>query len=433
MTIFNGISKGLSFNYFQYKLSLINPFDDGMKKNGLQLAETLLPLVSLHPQAAKPISLALSGWNTSMASYQRTSYWNYVRNTVDFIAAYFQMPAALFLHTSLNILENGYELTKGKDRLGNLFKIVGNSLYLSTLIKSANKNCRHLVTISLAFQGISQFVQAYQKAYLSKTTKLSKIDKLDLFIKTLMGCIRLYQAGSHYNFVEKAQTVAKKNFVMMRVAAHDKNDDLTPKGSSQAFQTAVDIEELAVKAGAEDIRIVHSGRKCAKQTAERIAERNPVNRYLAIFKDEIFEDPRLADPKNNPLLKKLKHDNPEARKQFSKLPADEKFDAKPVEDYESEREVYTRMNAAVRQHLDQTDNKTFTVFITHQTSLLSWLRGLVLTNESTEQQISPEARRHHPVTCELYPMGQVNGRISQTKESFRPEFIEIIDENQATP
>ncbi len=414
MTIFNKISEGLSFSYFQHKLSLINPFNDGMKKNGLQLAETLLPLASLHPQAAKPISLALSGWNIATAFYQKNSYWNCVRSIVEFAATCFQMPAALFLHTSLNILENVYELKK--DRLGNLFKVVGNSLYLSTLIKSTNKNYRHLVAISLIFQGISQLVQAYQKAYNSKTAKLSNIDRLDLFIKTMMGCIRLYQA-------EKTQEVSKKNFVMMRVAAHDKNDDLTPKGSEQAFQTAADIEELAVKAGAEDIRIVHSGRKCAKQTAECIAKCELVNRYLAISEDEIFEDPRLADPKNNPLLKTLKRENPEARKQFSKLPANEKFDAKPVEGYETEREVFTRMNAAVRENLDQTDETTFTVFITHQASLLSWLRGLVLTNESTEAQISAEARHHHAATCELYPMEQNDGTISQTEASFRPEFI----------
>ncbi len=210
---------------------------------------------------------------------------------------------------------------------------------------------------------------------------------------------------------EKTETVVTKKFAMMRVAAHDKQDHLTIEGQKRAYSAMVVLADLAKEAGADKIRVIHSDTPSARQTVEFM------RRYQ--LDDRNIQDARLNESQSGPLLKQLKKENPTAYQEYGQLSPEAKFEAKPVVGYESGREMFNRMNAAVQTHLASADDKTFTVFITHQNCMLNWMRGL-------GEQVPADWKKHHATSGEIYPLQQINGIFSQLRDRQRPVIIEGI-------
>jgi broad specificity phosphatase PhoE len=217
---------------------------------------------------------------------------------------------------------------------------------------------------------------------------------------------------------EKVKSVGQQKFAIMRVAAHDKNG-ITEEGKKRAFSAMAEIEYLATIEGAGTIRIVHSDTQSAKETVEYMRRCQLSDKILTIDDGDIAVDARLDESKSGPLLKKLKKENSPAFKEYEKLSPEAKFEAKPISEYESGREMFNRMNSAIEAHLDAADKGDFTVFITHQNSMLNWMRGL-------GEQAPTDWRKHHSTTGEIYPMQRLNGVFSQNGDRVRPKIEGVI-------
>ena len=409
------------YKFFQHGLELIIPQNERIK-DAVQVAETLLPLATLSSSTALPLSCAVSGWNVlcSVASGNPFT-WKGIRNMIEFTCTFFRLREALILHHVLNVAENSctvmgdLQQSRYTDVTNKSLQIIGDLFYLLTLI---DKNSTTLPVYALRFQAVRYFVQATVEHF----TSTSNTKMLDVFVKLIMASARLAQAHEASNPIQIREG---KPFVVMRVAQHNKKTGcLTPEGEQQALRAGEKIEDLADGlADVDSIEIVHSGAPSAQQTAEKIIDwlEDEYNDEGQTYDDvDITVDTRLQENQNHRLLKSLKKTDPAAYESHRKLTPRERFDAKPVEGYETDRENFNNTNAAIREKLDKTAKTTMTVFITHQPNMINWLRGLVFTNASTDDQIPEDSRTHHPTSGEIYPMREVRGTISQDGLRERP-------------
>jgi broad specificity phosphatase PhoE len=419
----------LSTSYFQHTLDIVNPWAwrGGIRKNSVQLVQALLPLIALHPRAAKPLTRAVSGWNAiaSIAFSPQRSVLKSLRSTVEFVATFFHMRSALILHTMFNIVEDGISLKEVINRGGPIeaaliynWKIVGDVCYLSTFIKTDKKMAFKFKCISLVVQGVINSIKVMM--YIYQQTKredqivgirnrfnqggvnalkfsdpfdpleISKIEVLDAFIKCLMCFYYLSEAADAHD-----QTLTKKGFAVMSAA--ECNEQM-------ALFARKNIEKLAHEADAEIIRIVHSSSLKAKQTAERIAGDNC---------REIVEDSRLDDSRTL-MFESLGRENSPLSQQLRKLPTDSTdrtFWTKTFKVLEAFNDISQRLKCAVRDHLNAVDERTFTVFITHRANIEEWFRELHDHIPRSWKDVTDAT---------IFPMQQIEGVFSKFMALIRP-------------
>ncbi len=210
----------------------------------------------------------------------------------------------------------------------------------------------------------------------------------DIICKLLMGCIRLVQATRSTDPFEQfpddkpcvvMRAPGGQQFVVMRANQErpllvSLATEMIKEQPSLIPLAGEKIQALKSQGDIASIQWVHPGSPDALETATKTANWVPGNKDLAV-------DPRLqGNNQNDQLLTNLKKIDKKAYKRYWKLSDQKHFDAKPIEGFESEREIFTRVDTAIRETLNQTDKKTLTVFILGAESLFCWLKGLTYTS-----------------------------------------------------
>ncbi len=352
----------------------------------------VLPLVSLYEPAGRPISSFVTLWNAASHAYALQGK-EVAKNLIEFGATVFQLKYGLFLRTAMDLGDQLYRYQ--------FSEVVPTALYLLTFLPFSRKNTLRLTVISLVVQAALCFYRVYK----AKNKK-----SLETVTTGLMGVARLYQAYHYWRVLH----IVRQLFVLMRHADKQSGDNpsLTDRGRQQAKITAVALDNLRKELGKDRLQIVVSSLKRSEETGLIIAE------TLGIPTSEIIVEPRIRESSSHELSRSERKTDPDYQA-YSKLPEKEKFFA-PSCRAETGADIYARMNTGIQEQLNQTDPKALPVFISHQGSMLYFLRGSFYVGNSTEAEIPADFRKHHSSTCEVYVIGR-EGTTIVAEKRFRPK------------
>lgn len=422
------ITSAEPYRFFQYGLGLVAPKDEVIQEL-VHIAKIYLPFVTLIP-LAKYLPYAVTGWNVlcSAASSQLLT-WQGARNVLEFACTYFRFRATTLLHHALNVGENSYTLaddvrqSKWKNVIEKSLHVMGDLLYLATFMRPRSMK---IPVIALYFQTVSYFIRAAIEAYyayridpvarqlqvlidqdtqiiadaediiesieklsvrkqknenrlneqlalrseagqrraarqnLLRSSRIERISRRHAIgCNLVIGCIRLLEASLARNPIPSLSR--DKPYALMRVPGGKRFVvmDEFPYADDKVKEK---IQALKTQEGATSVQFA-----CAQTFYGTV--------LLVVGKK--FKDSRLQDNDNYSLLRKLKETDRTAYRQSRRFIRQEGFDAKvQIAGFESGRENFNRVDAAIRETLDKTDQKTLTVFIISETSLSNWREGL---------------------------------------------------------
>jgi hypothetical protein len=234
-------------------------------------------------------------------------------------------------------------------------------------------------------------VEANRSLLFKLNTKLAW-RAVDIGITIILGIIRLFQVRSAID--PMANMGRDKPFVVMRaqgerpfIVMHEVQDEPryvidsrgdihVPDPEKPLNLVSQTIQSLAAQEGATSIQFVSNTQKAAKPIAA-------IRQKLPGTSDARFHvNPQLDmdhEDHNRQLLKSLKKTDRPAYKQYKYLSDKAKFDAIPIEGFESYRETFNRFHTLICDTLAKADPKALTVFVLPQNGLYNWLRGLAYT------------------------------------------------------
>jgi broad specificity phosphatase PhoE len=353
-----------------------------------------LPFIGiLHQPASRAISFGSDIWNLgdhfigliTRPSEIRQHIWGIAKAGAELIGTLKGLKTGLVIHTAMDIVENlaDCRTIKKSDIPAKIDSIVSNCLYLITLLAFSQRAVYAARAASLAFQAVHVFFKAFTGHGTSK--KWASMKTLDTAAYTVLTAIYATKAYSAYQEYQKLQKVVQevvgRMFVLMRPASkRDKTEDgtggVTANGLGRAEKAAVGIERIQEEFAKNGVIIVTSTDPHHAQTGQIIGDKvkaiqvtqdgelreRTATGWLVIEDSEV----RRADP---------------GYIQFNGLSNAEKWVTRPTPETESQKELFERLDAAVRKILaENPDPNKLLVIVSGGTIIQDWVKGVRLLN-----------------------------------------------------
>jgi hypothetical protein len=222
----------ISTNYFPETKIHRSIQDNSWLKQGKVLTERARPLISLYKPASATLSygIGLLGVTQSTnalvcgASEKRMgNAFSVAKGVADLTVAYFQNRVMIIVNSVFELTQGVYNLAQvpREEKPTQLVKCLSISVQLLAVVQ---QNSLQWTIISLVFQALTHFYQAYQISQSQDKPENIRHEKaLTIIAKTAMGFIRLYQAQNIYQHMQLIKAAEKW------LAEEENNDLVTGK------------------------------------------------------------------------------------------------------------------------------------------------------------------------------------------------------------